>query len=274
MNKLDQTSIRLFLEKDEDDADAGNWFVEGQIDGNQYRFMLDTGAATTSMKYDALTSKFSSSENRNSSGALAKNYDDIITVSKIDVGPLSELNVRVARAPTNADGRRNLLGMNFLKNYSLHFLFAENKVEIIKNEQSAKITGLQDLFMGERFHPYVDILWTESICAKGVWDTGAGMTCFDSKFVKKHPELFLRIGTSVGQDSSGAKAETPVYMMKGFNLGGFHFPDSKVVVIDLSVPNSTIKTPMDFILGFNILIKANWILDFPNKKWKITKMLN
>ena len=61
--------------------------------------------------------------------------------------------------------------------------------------------------------------------------------------------------------------------MREFVLGGKKFPATRVVGADLSVPNSTIKTPMDFILGYNILRKANWFFDFPNRKWAITKML-
>lgn len=270
---MSETNIKLALELDHDDTDSGNWFVDGLVNDRQYKFMFDTGAATTSMKYDELTSKVVSTENRDSSGAFAKNYDDIIIISKIQIGPISEANVRVARAPKNAEGRRNLLGMNILKNYALQFLFSENKVEILNREQMSTKSGMQELFVGERFHPYVDILWADNVSAKGVWDTGAGITCFDSSFVKKHPSLFSKIGKSIGHDSSGATSETPVYMMKEFSLGGYHFPASKVVVIDLSVPNSTVKTPMDFILGFNVLNKANWIFDFPNKRWKISKML-
>ncbi len=273
MDDSRNTSIKLFLELDKDETESGNWFVDGTVGDSRYKFMLDTGAATTSMKYDDLTSKFTSTENRNSSGAFAKNHDDLITVPKIQVDSIAEVNISVARAPKNAEGRRNLLGMNFLENYALHFLFAENKVDILSNDQIGQVSDMQDLFLGERFHPYVDILWVGNIRAKGVWDTGAGVTCFDSAFVKKHPHLFSKVGTSNGQDSSGAKSETPVYLMKEFTLGGHHFPASKVVVIDLSVPNSTIKTPMDFILGFNVLNKANWIFDFPSRKWKISKML-
>ncbi len=268
------TTFNLVLELDQDETESGNWFVDGLVGDSRYKFMLDTGAATTSMKYDDLISGFTSTENRNSWGAFAKNQDDLITIPKIQVDSIAEVNVRVARAPMNAEGRRNLLGMNFLKNYALHFLFAENKVEILCNDQIEQVSGMQDLFLGERYHPYVDILWAGNIRAKGVWDTGAGVTCFDSTFVKKHQDLFSKVGTSIGQDSSGAKSETPVYMMKEFTLGGFQFPASKVVVIDLSGPNSTIKTPMEFILGFNVLNKANWIFDFPNRRWKISKMLN
>jgi hypothetical protein len=76
----------------------------------------------------------------------------------------------------------------------------------------------------------------------------------------------------LGTDSSGATQKTPLYQVKGFKLGEVQFPEFKTVVVDLSVPNSTIKIPMDFILGYNVQKQANWLFDFPKKKWAITKM--
>lgn len=236
--------------------------------------MLDTGAATTGLNYDMFTASFNSTNKNESSGAIAKKTDDLIVVSKIELGSLSQNDVTVARASKDSKGRRNVLGMNFLKHYLLHFIFSQKKVVTVDNiSKVLENSKTFDLILGERSHPYVDLIWQGGVKAQGVWDTGAGMTCFDSGFVKKHPALFSKIGSSIGTDSSGSQAETPVYMMKSFSLGGHQFPEAKVVVIDLSVPNSTIKIPMDFILGYSVLKEANWVFDFPNKKWGISKML-
>ena len=94
--------------------------------------------------------------------------------------------------------------MNFFKEHAFHFLFERDEVLIADKHSFPDIEKLE-LFLGERFHPYVDLIWEESISAKGVWDTGAGMTVFDSSFIKKHSKLFRHVGSSMGTDSTGAK---------------------------------------------------------------------
>lgn len=261
------------VEQDKDDPDSSDVYVDGTIDNKPYRFRLDTGAGRTSIKSDGFTSGFKVVGTKTGAGAFAKTTDDLIIVPQIQIGSLLQSQTTVVRTPKSASNRANLLGMDFLKAFPLHFLYDSRRVEVVDVTALATKVSLLDLFMGENNHPYVDLIWEGGIKAKGVWDTGAGMTLFDSAFMKKHPKLFTKVGTSIGTDSSGTSQETPVYQVTGFTLGGKRFPATKAVVIDLSVPNSTIKTPMDFILGYNVQKKANWIFDFPNKKWAISKML-
>jgi hypothetical protein len=37
--------------------------------------------------------------------------------------------------------------------------------------------------------------------------------------------------------------------------------------------NASIEIPMDLILGYSTLRKANWVFDFPRKQWAISKSL-
>jgi hypothetical protein len=263
----------LSVQKDHDDSDAANWLVDVIVGEKTYQFYLDTGASTTSMTWDEWTSQLATIGIEHTSGAMAKHSNDLVSIPKIRVGSLERSNLTVARAHKDAVGKSNLLGMNFLKNFSLEFLFDKNKVLVYEASQSAPPVKFNTLFLGERFHPYVELKWSGGVQANGVWDTGAGITVFDIEFVKKHPEIFRKFGFSTGKDSSGKSSETPIYQMKEFELGGYKFPSAKVAAVDLSVPNSTIHTPMTFILGYNVLRNANWIFDFPGKRWAISKML-
>jgi hypothetical protein len=265
-------AFKFIVVPDKNDPDSSDVFVDGTIGDKPYRFRLDTGAGRSSVGSDEFTTGFRVVGKKTGAGVFAKVHDDFIEVPQVRVGTLSQSPATVTRTPKDAHGRANLLGMDFLKNYALHFQYENNSVSIIASGKAVSNEPL-NLFMGENGHPYVDVSWDSGVQAKGVWDTGAGITLFDAEFVKKHPELFTKAGTSIGTDSSGTTQETPVYLMKGFSLGGQQFPPTRVVVIDLSVPNSTIKTPMDFILGYNVQKRANWAFDFPRKKWAITKML-
>jgi hypothetical protein len=48
--------FNLIIKQDSDDQEAAEILVDGAIDGKQYRFLLDTGAARTKVKYDNFTS--------------------------------------------------------------------------------------------------------------------------------------------------------------------------------------------------------------------------
>ena len=93
-------------------------------------------------------------------------------------------------------------------------------------------------------------------------------------FIKKYPNLFQEIGKSIGTDSPGIKMETPMFTMTATLIGNMEFGPIKVAGVDLSHLNSTIDIPMDAVLGYNTLNKANWLFDFPNKKWAILKIMN
>ena len=91
---------------------------------------------------------------------------------------------------------------------------------------------------------------------------------------EKHSSMFELAGSDLGTDSSGSKMETPIYIMKPILLGDKVFPAQKVVGVNLSHVNATIDMSMDFVFGFSTLKKANWLFDFPQKKWAILKMVN
>ena len=63
----------LIIKPDEEDADAAEVLVDGTVGGNHYHFLLDTGAARSSVAFDDYTSTLSriisrSRFDRNSNG--------------------------------------------------------------------------------------------------------------------------------------------------------------------------------------------------------------
>ncbi len=102
--------------------------------------------------------------------------------------------------------------------------------------------------------------------------SGASVTLVDKGFFEKNQLLFKAVGTSIGTDFTGAQSSTPVYLMDSILIGGKEFPPHQVVLIDLSHINMKAERKLDFILGYTTLSKANWIFDFPKRKWSITKM--
>jgi hypothetical protein len=262
--------IALIIERDEQDAEAAEVLVEGRIGGKSYRFLLDTGAARSSVKLDYYTSQFASTEQINSSGVFASSSNDLVSVPSLEVGPISRNRFSMARVPERHPARANLIGMDLLKDFCCHFYFDENRVSIDAKDDPDIPDILQELVFDKKFHPYIDIRFG-ALAAKAVWDTGSGMTIVDSGFIDRHPGLFQEEGRSAGTDSTGAQQETPMFVMSEASIGNHSFPPQRIAAVDLSSVNSTIEMPMDLILGYSTLRQANWWFDFPRRKWAISK---
>ena len=262
----------LIIIRDEEDAEAAEVFVDGTIGGNPYRFLLDTGAARTNVRFDDYTSTFDSSEQHNSSGVFAKSSDDLITVPSIEVGPIRKRNFTLARKAENNRDLRNLIGMDLLKDFCCHFFFDEDRVSVDPSDEAGETYTFQELLLDAAFHPYVDVQFGKFQVKTG-WDTGAGITVADLNFIEKHPAFFQEVGRSHGTDSTGHTLETPMFMMAATVIANTEFPPHKVAGVDLSHVNATIEAPMDLILGYSTLSQANWLLDFPGRRWTITKLL-
>jgi predicted aspartyl protease len=274
MGHDEMDDIPLIIIPDEDDEDAAEIFVDGKIGQKKYRFLLDTGAAKTHVQLDAFTSSFDSTQTSNSAGVFAHSNYELITVPSIEVGSIVKENVTIARYTENSPNLRNLIGMDFLKDFRCQFFFDKPRVVIDAPESPLAATDqCLELFLGNKFHPYVPIYFGD-VEGNAVWDTGAGITVVDTGFIKNNPALFRKKGTSVGTDSSGTQMETSMFTMTACIIGNKQFPPHPVAGVDLSYVNSTTEVPMDMILGYSTLSKANWLFDFPHKKWKVIELLH
>lgn len=265
--------INLEIKPDKEDIEAAEVYVKGIIGSKKYRFILDTGSAKTYVQFDDYTSTFDSFQKNNTSGVFAERNDDLITVPYIELGPISKRNFTIARSSQDSSNTRNLIGMDLLKDFCLHFLFEKDRVLVDNLKDFSTNENLQELILGKKYHPYIYVQF-ENVKATAVWDTGAGITVADINFIRKNPLFFEEIGKSKGIDSTGTKIETPMFTMQTAIIGDIEFPSHTVAGVDLSHVNSTTEIPMDLILGYSTLSKANWVFDFPNEKWAILKMLN
>ncbi len=261
-------SVPLIIERDPDDPDCAMIIVEGTVAARPYRFVLDTGAARTQLVIDDFTSRLSSDAQESSSGVFAPSHNALITVSDLSVGPLLETSLEVVRADQANRGVDSLLGMDVLSSHCCNFQFDRNTLVI---EQTPVRQAVNPLQMDERGHFYVDATWP-SVTARACWDSGAGISIVDQAFLAKHPDLFEEIGSSTGTDSTGAQAVARTFMIIGLNIAGESFARHKVAAVDLAEPNSTLDQPMDMILGYTTLCQANWLFDFPAKRWAVTRL--
>lgn len=262
--------LPLLIHPDPDDTQAAELYVDGLLDGRPYRFLLDTGAARTRVLVDPYTDSFPSHQTHSSSGVFARSSNDLITISRLDVGPIRANSLTVVRAPGSPPEMHNLIGMDVLQFHRCHFQFDEARVLIDEEEESDH--HFYSLLTDQKFHPYITPQFG-NVTAHAAWDTGASITIVDMAFVQKHPEFFQEGDSSTGTDSTGMSMDTPMYTMAPAFIGDTFFPPHSVAGVDLSEVNAMIEIPMDFILGYSTLRHANWLFDFPNKRWAITKIV-
>jgi hypothetical protein len=265
------THVPLTIVRDPEESEAGEIMVDGYVGGHPYRFLLDTGAATSRVTSDAYTSTFPSIEASRSSGVFARRSEDLIMVPSIQVGPISKASIALARVAGRAPNIANLIGMDVLKDFCLHFDFAGNRLGVDPSGDLGQGSSFHKLFMDGRFHPYVDVQCGMAT-AKAVWDSGASLTIADTSFVRQHPNFFREAGRSTGTDSTGSEMAAATFVISEATIGDAGFPTHKVAAVDLSEVNSTLEVPMDLILGYSTLRHANWLLDFPRKRWAILQM--
>jgi hypothetical protein len=261
--------LAIRIEPDPDDPDCAVPFVEGTVAGRAYRFVLDTGSARTTMLADEYTTGLPSSGTDQGHGAFAAVSETVVRVTDLSVGPLHSASLDVARADGARPGE-HLLGMDVLGQYRCHFRFADGVVDVRPSE-GGNARGA-DLAVGRRGHCYVDVSWAQApaVSAYANWDSGAGITIVHEGFWLANRELFREIGTTEGTDASGAHLRTPLLQVSGAVIGQRPFAPHKAAVVDLSAANATLERPMDLILGYPTWSQADWLFDFPARKWALT----
>jgi predicted aspartyl protease len=257
--------IPLIVEPDPDDPDCATVMVDGTIAGRPYRFILDTGAARTQVEADGYTAALSSVAGDSSSGVFASHAHPIVTITNLAVGPLQAATLEVTRAEPVQQYVRNLLGMDVLGQYCCHFRLDAGVLDLGTPPGHPPEHHLQ---MDSRGHFYVDVSWP-GVTGHACWDSGAGITVVNRDFWRGHPGLFEQIGTSVGTDVTGARAETPILLVAESVIGERPFGRHKVAVVDLSHINGPLDQPIDLILGYPTLRQADWLFDFPARRWTL-----
>ena len=263
-------SFELHLKFDDARQDTAEVYVNGEIQGESCRFLLDTGCARTSLNFDEFSSRLEKVGSDQSSGIFGRTDYDLVSVRSIELGPILKRDVTLSRAKAGELDRK-LFGIDLLKDTCLHFSFERNLVEVNPDVHNESIT-FYELELDKGNIPYINLQCGDAK-TKAVWDTGASITLVDLGFIERNSQFFKRIGSDTGTDTTGSKMETPLYLMGSVVIGDKQFPPHKVVGVDLSHVNAATEMPMSFILGYSTLSKANWLFDFPNKKWAIHKMI-
>ena len=249
------TSVPLIIEPDPDVPGCATVRVDAVVDGRTYRFVLDSGAARSSVRSDAWIDALPSDARHESSGLFATMSEDIIVLPSITLGPLTVTDVQATRAPAN----QGLLAMDVLGAAAI-------RVDLDRAELTIEASGTASLpwtlERGPHGHPFLDLHWPDAT-GRALFDTGAGITVVDTSFVRAHPDLFTHAGEATGTDSAGEQVPTDLYEMAAVTIGDHVFTPTRVAVIDLPQVNGR----MDAVLGYPTIRQAVWVFDFPANRW-------
>jgi predicted aspartyl protease len=262
--------VPLIIEADQDEPDCAEVLVDGTISGRPFRFMLDTAAARTQVIADEAIAALPSQAQHESSGVFAPSSNPLVTIHDLRIGPLAVPALEVARIAAAQPGGCSLLGMDVLGRQCCHLRFGTGQLAL---QHSPAGQASLPLEIGDHGHAYLDVHWP-GITARACFDTGAGITLVSQDFLRAHPRLFTTAGTSTGTDGSGAQVQTATFVMTGAHIGDALFAPHKAAATDLSHLSDQATQPVDLILGYPTLRQADWLLDFPARRWALTRQPN
>jgi hypothetical protein len=108
----------------------------------------------------------------------------------------------------------------------------------------------------------------QSEAASALFDTGAGLSVVNKDFVERNPRMFDLIqDISNGTDATGNPVTMKLHRIKRIEIGDFVFENENILSMDFETVRKHISPTIDFIIGFNLITKADWYFDLKAKTW-------
>jgi aspartyl protease len=258
--------VPVELRDDLDEPGAAEAYVVATVAGREYRLMLDTGGARSTLPLDGLTSTFARVDvgDEPGRGALGPASADTrrVVVPAIALGPLEVRDLVVDLAPRGSDAPTTL-GLDVLRGHRLDLRLAGAMLGI---DTDAPADAERPLPLSSRSHPYVVVGWSD-VEATALLDTGASVTVVDAGFAAEHPELLAPLPPSTGTDAAGNRAETPMARMAACEVGGRRFDASLATVLPIRGIQGPGDPDFHLILGVPVIRQADWIIDLARGVW-------
>jgi len=238
------------------DAGSGQIFVDGVVDGIKQNFYLDTGSPHTFVHAIDHFKKvpISYSKQYFSASGQPKQFD-YITVENLSIGPITAHDLSVALVH-DLESEPPKLGLNVFKPHKVEF-------DLI-NDQISEITSSKvntPFSLGPKGHIQLTANFGshELTC---VFDSGAGLSVIDSKFVEKYPSFFsLADSDATVGDGNGVDSAVAIYNISQFKIGDTAFSKSAAVAMGLDGLKRALGVEHVMILGFNHMIGKRWSFD-------------
>jgi hypothetical protein len=235
--------------------------VDLLVDGTPSRFLLDTGAALSSLGLDANTRRYRSLGSDTSTGVSGNAEPcDVVQPNELRLGGHRFAKPRIRRCD------RNVVGMDLLGRFVFQVDLAAHALRILRSlPENLPRYRMQILRRGHMTIP----IQIGDQHVQALFDTGADSTIVDSAFVDQHPELFVFARSEPGRDAHGHAVESKVYRCPALDIGQHDLRDMEVATFDFG---SYLRSRMEgapLILGNNVISQARWTFDVGASEWTL-----
>lgn len=246
----------------ENDIGEGRIFALAAFNLSSEYCLLDSGARITVVEDNLLFSDLEIVGKGQGSGLSGNTISwDIVQAKRIILGSFTFFNQKIARmykAPWDC-----VIGNDLLKLQALDYDFDNKKIGLsnksISFEKKFPLHNLNDLWSG------VDVYFNQTK-EVAIWDTGATLTLIDKTMLTEFPDNFEFIGEKTIEDAKGTPIKSELFKIKKLIIADKQLTDTYVFVTDMSYLTKTIPG-VRMILGYNVISKFNWRMDYQNKSW-------
>jgi len=227
---------------------------------------LDTGASTTRVARAAWNEGLPSLGESVSTGASGRSVrcEDVeatLVALKAAQGPDIARAKHVVSRCAESDGD-DLLGLSFFKGARFTLGFRRREMAFFGDAAPARRKAFRQLGAEQRLVG-VDLRVGKETVA-GLFDTGAEICAVDAGFVAKHPNLFTLVKSKgKASEAGGGEFAHRIYKIKEIDLGeGRKAHDVFAISYDFGVLRAVLGPGTPFILGYNLISRFDWDLDF------------
>jgi predicted aspartyl protease len=243
-------------------------FVNGK---GPFSFVLDTGANAAIVTEDlAKTLALQNVEAKEAVGAGGKRTSVLVgQASSISVGAAKVENAKVGimkTLPTCVG--QGVVGYDFLKQYVVTIDYMQNKLTLTPSEEhnadDHMLHASMPLKLPRPDRPLilVDVLVNIQKTYQFALDTGASQTVVSPVLAEQMGMMSAPGDTLIG--AAGAVTSSSG-ILKSLRIGDTSIEDVPVMISDIFSPlNQAVGTIIDGILGYNVLRRFSFMIDYPN----------
>lgn len=228
---------------------------------------LDTGATGARITLAPWNKDLPSLGQSHSMGASGKaTRCDDVEAKNVELKATQGNNIARARyevSRCDAGDGDDLLGLDFFKGarFTLDF---ERREMVFLGEAPANSRSKPFRLLGPGQRLVGIEVRAGKTTAVGLLDTGADVFAVDKQFFEKHKNLFTLVKNKIKASEAGGKQmSSKIYRIKELDLGeGRILRGIYALVYDFGDLREVLGRQAPFILGYNVLSKLNWELDF------------
>lgn len=241
--------------------------VRLSIDGVERDFQFDTGADSTIVMPDAQMLRYPSLGKATSGGASGTRVEcDLIQPLHLVLDTIEIISPRLRRCDFG-DHSLNNVGMDILSGNIVRIESDKSTIDILSEfPMNIAAYSLERIGKGHaRMRISLDAKYVGAI-----FDTGAQLTAVDSLYVAENSSRFKFLAdVDNGRDIVGNPVKMKLYEIQGLTIGGFDFVKTAVIAFDFKSLRGYFGKDTPFIIGNNLILQANWILDLKNDQWAV-----